>query len=405
MNWFVKVLAGASTAFAVAMTPVTAHFVGNPIDFQQLDYHELQLQYGALASSDAAVFSGAIWSSGMRVLRGLGDSRPGLEEPRAVFDFVFSWLPNRATVYPTEGIYYFTTELDGHPVRGNLRIADAATKGTISFAYFRTDDRVPYILELGADQGLGIETIAEDIVELTWNGRTVRFEIPDIRRQAPNDGLLMADERFIGQILDESGIRLFLLFNERTNAFYMVLNEDCPVLDRLEIYGGNLQVGERTGFVYYADPANGRKLLVGVPLDNVRANDFFDGPADQVPFDAFLLDTLYRAYPQTALGDGIDAYGVFLNRDEWCRLAISPFDRYSDLEELARRIAALEGEADASKRYTDMTREFWNRESWRTWVSERLRDEGKLDEETGGVSRDLIRAAEAQREAHAALRQ
>lgn len=405
MNWYTKVFAGASTVVAIAMTPVAAHFIGTPVDFQQLEYHELQLRYGALGGAEAAVFGDAVWSSGVRALRGLGASRPALEDSEAVFDFVFSWLPARATVYPTEAIYYFTTELDGHAVRGNLRVADAAKKGTISFAYFRTDDRIPYILDLGEDQGLDIEVVAEDLLDLTWKGRTVRFEIPDVRRQAPSDELLLEDERFIGQILDESGIRFLLVFNERTEAFYMLLSEGSPVLDRLEPYRGNLHVGERTGFAYYADPSSGRKLLVGVPFDNVRANDFFDGPADQVPFDAFLLDTLYRAYPQTVLGDGIDPYGVFLNREEWCRLAISPFDRYTDLDALAERIASLEGQVDPSRRYTEMTREFWNTESWREWVSERLREEGKLDEATGGVSRALIRAAEADREAHEAQRQ
>lgn len=397
MNLTSKLLLGASTALALGMTPILAHFRWNPVRFQQFDYQQLQLNRGALDGAETADYLGSLWSSGWNVLRGSGAPEPDLEDPEAVFDYIFSWLPAEATVFPTEAIYYFTTEIGGEQVRGNIRVADVASRGSISFAYFRTGDRKTWFLDVQDGREVDIEVLDKRNYRITRGDRTVPFKVIAPPPEAPPEESQLASERFICQILDESGTRFYLLFNEETDAYYIVLNEQLPVLEDMVAIDERLCIGQRTGFVYFQDPDLARNLLVGVPFENIKANDFFDGPADQVPYDEYLRDTLYRAYPQTALGEGIDDYGVFLGRDEWCRLAISPFDRYTDLDLLARRLGAVEMDQDLGRRSTELAREFWDTPEWRKWVTEELAKEDKLDPDRGGVHRDLIRDAEVER--------
>ena len=59
-----------------------------------------------------------------------------VNDPMAVFDFVFTTLPERVKVYPTENYYYFTFINGGVPFDGNIRL-DASNRddGKVIFAY------------------------------------------------------------------------------------------------------------------------------------------------------------------------------------------------------------------------------------------------------------------------------
>ena len=60
-----------------------------------------------------------------------------VDDPMAVFGFVFGSLPERVTVYPTENYYYFGFLQGGIRYAGNLRL-DARTRddGKLNFAYY-----------------------------------------------------------------------------------------------------------------------------------------------------------------------------------------------------------------------------------------------------------------------------
>ena len=61
-----------------------------------------------------------------------------IDDPMAVFTFVFNSLPDRVKVYPTENYYYFTFVHDGVPYNGNVRLdASDRDQGTVN----RTGDR------------------------------------------------------------------------------------------------------------------------------------------------------------------------------------------------------------------------------------------------------------------------
>ena len=59
-----------------------------------------------------------------------------IDDPMAVFAFVFNSLPDRVKVFPTENYYYFTFVHNGVPYNGNIRLdASDRDQGKLHFAY------------------------------------------------------------------------------------------------------------------------------------------------------------------------------------------------------------------------------------------------------------------------------
>ena len=126
------------------------------------------------------------------------------------------------------------------------------------------------------------------------------------------------EERFIQRTFDESGYQFYLLFNERDDYFFWVLNEEEPLRDVLDPLGDDLLVGRRSGFGLWIDRDHGdRKILVGVRQLNIRRNDYYDGPFDQLA-DNYADETAIAEYMQRAfpsLRGRIDKYGYYTDRE------------------------------------------------------------------------------------------
>ena len=60
------------------------------------------------------------------------------------------------------------------------------------------------------------------------------FELNDLRGVKPPPSWVLADERYIGPIFDESGIRFFLIYNSARKLFHYILDETVAVDDLLE---------------------------------------------------------------------------------------------------------------------------------------------------------------------------
>lgn len=367
------------------LAPIGLHALG-PVDFHQFLIERLLVR-SRFSLGHATNGLLAAFDSGVSIaLRRPSSQVPPLEDARRVFDFVFSWLPPVATVYPTEGFYYFSFRTEGETgaelVRGNLRVADFE-QGTATFAYFRTSDKEVWGLHLGPEDRFLVEPAGKGEYDVTYACRTVRFHLA-LCSQEPPATRLASGERFLGEVFDESGVRFSLLFNDETDSFYYVLNDVDGMVEELRAYSEELLVGSRTGFVFYDDPELARKLLVGVDLDRIRKNDLFDGPGDQVPFDLFVRNEVHRAYPHTLLGSGINEHGVFQGRDRWLRVAICPYRRYASLEEVQARVYECLAAAGPGLS-TRLTKEWWNDERWRERTQVRLAEEGK--EMPGGRAR------------------
>jgi hypothetical protein len=266
-----------------------------------------------------------------------------IDDPVAVFGFVLNSLPGRVNVYPTENHYYFSFDLNGVRYAGNIKIdAQLRAEGKVAFSYY--EDRGPWLpddagkeMTLDATRGVTVEKVDALAYRLTYAGKSVVFALNDLSQVRPPAGALAPDDKFIGPIFDDSAVRFFLVFNSRLKIFHYLLDETIDPSDTLvpaPVGGGRILIGKRTGFAFYSDQKRERKILIGVYYANVLANNYVDGPFDQMP-DNFIEGNAYRDAVIAAAPDlkgQINRYG---SRADGARVAVTPYMEYRDPKDLA----------------------------------------------------------------------
>lgn len=265
-----------------------------------------------------------------------------LGDPRAMFGFVLANLGDRVKVYPTENYYYFRFVYRGVGYSGNIRLAASdRDQGKVHFAYFedfRGWKSRPAITHVVLDRSsdVAVERLRPLQYRVSLGQKSVIFELNDLSGVVPPPSLLTRDEKYIGPIFDESAVRFFLVYNGKLKHFHYLLDETAPVADEFAPAGfsDRILIGKRTGFAFYRDRVTDRKILIGVFETNVRDNNYFDGPFDQLPDNFIDGDTLRQSIvdsdPKTA--GKIDRFGNYL--DGTGRYLITPYLRYSRTEEL-----------------------------------------------------------------------
>lgn len=276
------------------------------------------------------------------------------EDPRTILRYVLSASPEVATVFPSEQYYYFQFALGARVVSGNIRLVDVVSGG-FSVGYF--DLVNPNDVRVGqfqhGEDGVVVRRV-EDAAEQRYvvgvDGIYCEFLLDD--RALSADLPLLHGEQIVTGLLDESGYFLILIFNSDVDRFYFVLNPSYPTPEPLSVveHGGHgFAFGSESRFCFYRHPDTERHVLVGVHLDAIAANSWFDGPFDQVPPRLQIGDLVRRAYPYVEDNGGIDDHGNFLRRDG-SRIAISPYVAYFSgpelLEDLARRMTAEVGQLE-----------------------------------------------------------
>jgi hypothetical protein len=265
-----------------------------------------------------------------------------IDDPLAVFAFVLNSLPERVAVYPTENYYYFSFVHNGVPYSGNIRIQieedDAAS---LHFAYYQTEtpwhpDENAKLLDLSPTHGVRLEKVDRLLYRVSYQSKSVLFALNDLSGAKPPAGALAPDERFIGPIFDESGVRFFLVYNPKLKIFLYLLDEAAKPTEELFGYvpAARILVGKRTGFAYYRDHLIDRKILIGVQEDNLRLNTYFDGPFDQLP-DNFIEGESLRSAILDASPEfkgKIDRFGRMHGGK--FRYSIKPYAPYLELREL-----------------------------------------------------------------------
>jgi hypothetical protein len=271
-----------------------------------------------------------------------------IDDPVAVFAFVLGQLPDRVQVYPTENYYYFGFTHNGLRYAGNIRLAAAdRDRGTVHVSY----DELPADWNenpknrhavLGAAQGVTVEKLGPLLYRISldpariqaFGGNSVTFALNDLSRVKPPPGFLAADERFIGPVFDESGIRFFLVFNTRLKVFHFLLDETANVVDEFMTAKATdrISIGKRTGFAFYR--MGERKILIGVDARESRLNTYFDGPFDQLPENFIegeaLREAILAADPATK--GAIDRLGYY--SDGQSRYLIHPYLPYRQVADL-----------------------------------------------------------------------
>jgi hypothetical protein len=275
----------------------------------------------------------------------------------AVFAFVLNSLPDRVRVYPTENYYYFTFTHNGVAYAGNIRLdASDRDRGKVQFGYFEQttawrDETPTWFRVLDATSGVKLEKLERFRYRLSYGPKSVVFELNDLSQVKPPATALAPKETFIGPIFDDSGIRFFLVYNAAINNFLYILDETVMVADEFfnDPHTDRIVVGKRSGFVFYRDHRLDRKILIGVYAENVRVNNYFDGPFDQLPDNFIAGETLRNAIVkvQPDLKGKIDRFGGAPGGE--VRYSISPYLVYRRLQEFghANRCAVRHRSAQA----------------------------------------------------------
>jgi hypothetical protein len=275
-------------------------------------------------------------------IRSLRATGLDIKNPRAVFQFVLDSLPPQVTVYPTENYYYFRFNLDGVGYSGNIRLDPTGrARAEVNFGYYKdtnewleTEDEGEFAI-FGAADGIIVKPVSTLSYEISSNGTSVLFQLNDLSDVRPPAAALAEGDRFLGPVFDESGIRFFLLFNDRYNRFAFVLDETQGRSEELIPLTPSARVllGRRTGFAFYAETPH-RLILMAVYAPNVQVNNYYDGPFDQLPDNFIEGDALRDAILKVDPGyEGkIDRFGNLAGRPE--RYLVSPYRSYLFIEEL-----------------------------------------------------------------------
>lgn len=263
-------------------------------------------------------------------------------DKQQMLQFVLKSLPDRVKVFPTENYFYFNFFSGGVRYAGNIRLdASDRDKGKLHFAFYidnvawKPEQPVTYAV-MGVDDGVKIEKLERFSYKVTAGGRSVNFELNDLSAVRPPENAIDPDERFIGPVFDESGMRFFLVYNSKLQLFHYILDETVPTPDQLNRIKSTdrILLGTRTGFAFYRDLKRERKILIGVYEGNALANNYFDGPFDQLPDNFIEGDDLLKAILEVApnLKGTIDRFGGNFDGSE--RFLIAPYMTYRREEDL-----------------------------------------------------------------------
>ena len=270
-----------------------------------------------------------------------------VDDPMAVFAYVLGSLPDRAKVYPTENHYYFSFLLNGVSYAGNIKLdAQLRSEGKLAFAFY--EDRPVWLednegtgLVLGATQGVTVEQVEPLAYRVSYKNKSVVFALNDLSQVKPPAAALAPDEQFIGPIFDDSAVRFFLVFNPKLKLFHYVLDETIQPADVFEpapVGDGRVLIGKRTGFALYRDQHRDRKILIGAYEGNVSANNYLDGPFDQMPDNFMEGDSFRQAIlaVEPDLKGQINRYGSFSDGSRYVIETYMEYRSPKDLETFDR---------------------------------------------------------------------
>ena len=266
-----------------------------------------------------------------------------IDDPMAVFAYVLGSLPERVKVYPTENHYYFSFDLNGTRYAGNIKIdAHLRAEGKVVFSYY--EDRATWLKDtngtariLGPSENVMVEKIEPLAYRVSYGKKSVVFELNDLSQVKPPAAALAPNDQFIGPVFDDSAIRFFLVFNPKLKIFHYILDETVKPADEFvpaPVGDGRILIGKRTGFAFYRDQRRDRMILIGVYEGNVAANNYLDGPFDQMPDNFIEGDSYQQAIlaVEPELKGQINRYGSLA---DGARVAVAPYMEYRSPKDLA----------------------------------------------------------------------
>jgi hypothetical protein len=309
---------------------------------------------------EASIDTGTVFPrvhTNQRFIEEMTGSNVDLEDIEGMFSNIFGALPDVVHVYPTENYYYFKIYTNGGEVWGNIRLDSLDREdGLLSFAYFfqnpnRTDryygEKKSWHKNFSRHDGVEIDKFSSLHYRVSYNGKKVQFLLNDIRQEFPEGFKRRPHEQLAARLYDEAGFQFILVFNEKLNRFYYILDESVPYADILRPFGKEVFLGQLSEFAFYDEPEMDRKILFSISQKNVITNNYYDGPFDQLA-DNFVdperfQDMIERAYPYfkgkvKGRGDFVDKNG---NRTG-TRISISPYIQHGNIREVWYHVASCQ---------------------------------------------------------------
>ncbi len=313
---------------------------------------------GAVTAQRLPLFLQAASSSSLhmneRFIETVGTVELDLKNPDVVFAYVFAQLPQLVRVYPTENYYYFTFHANSQQISGNIRLdVEDRQVEVVDFAYFGVVNNPTKREDLDYTRGFkqftgadGVRLVQQSPLAyvISYRGKDVTFLLNDLLQTLPEGVVLPAGEQFMARTFDESGFQFVLVYDTVHPQFRFVLDETASLPDVLQELEPGLLVGRLSGFAFFDDIVNHRKVLVGVDGNDIRRNNYYDGPFDQLADNFVHGDTLKGAMETTYpyVRGHIDYRGVFIDsngKPQHTRLALTPYSTYDSLVELHHFVA------------------------------------------------------------------
>ena len=205
-------------------------------------------------------------------ISGLMQKADNFEDNDEVFYKVLKSLNKHVMVYPSEHYYYYKLNLEGRPISGSILFSqEFLDSNKIFFCYVEKypkefmlrylPKRISGNSPLSAENGVFIKKKNPFLYEVTCKDVSVEFEFYDPGLKKPENIKLRSTEEFLCNGMDESGLVHSLIYNEKSNSMFYVLNEEKNVPETFYAYNSNILIGKRTEFVYYNDSVNNRKIL------------------------------------------------------------------------------------------------------------------------------------------------
>jgi hypothetical protein len=140
------------------------------------------------------------------------------------------------------------------------------------------------------------------------------------------------------------------MFNLERNYFFWVLDEEVAVPDEFTKLSEEVVVANRTGFVFWMDPAaDKRKVLATIRKISVLRNDYCDGPFDQLS-DNYVDEIDIKKWMERAIPGikgRIDKYGYYTDTERPSRVALSNYGNYYTFAEAVSFVEAAKKSMDA----------------------------------------------------------
>lgn len=254
----------------------------------------------------------------------------------SVIKKILSNLPDENMVYPSEGYFYFGFVTNGKVYQGNLGFFIGEND---SFNFSISEKATPlhqhysnhlFSKTIKESDGFKIKT-SQNEIQIRYGNAKKKFTLFN---DFKNDFSPCLNEEFLGTCFDESGIRFQLVFNQDSRSLYYVLDDTTP--HHLQNYQLDIYYDPRTQFAFFKDEICDRFILIGVQQLNVKMNNWFDGPFDQLPDREFLHKKInLKKYLDPSFQNEVDSLGIYIsNRNN--RVAICNYTEYNELIQLLK---------------------------------------------------------------------